>query len=327
MIFNGADKSAILLMLLNSKEAIKIFKYFNKYEIKKIISSIININLVSQSDINTIFNEFILQYENISKYVLLDNNSYLNKIKSKILYNKNLDNFLNKISKKKIFLKKIKKLKHISDKNLYSLLKNEHSHVITSILFFLDSKTASNVISFFENQQQSKIIYLISKFSQLKEYEFSILIDIIDIILIKYKRISYNKKSLITAIDILNTNNFNNNHNIIDNIYKHDNKIGKKIFYKIFSFEDIVKLTDESIIFLIKNIDEYKILISLYHAKKSIKYKFFKHCPKLKDNIIILESDKDRYISYDNVINAKNFIVSKIRVLLKKKEISMMNLS
>lgn len=322
MTLNGINKSAILLMLLGSEKTIEIFKYLNLYEIHKVIAATIDIDVVSQEDLNEIFNDFMKRYKFMKECVLLNRDLYIKKIKSKFLNKKKSEMFLKKILNRKKFFKKINELNEISDKNLFDLLKDEHPYILTSILFFLDSKHSANIISYFQYDQQSEIICLIANFSGLEDGKISSLIQVINIILSKYKKLSWKRKSLITAINILHTENFNKDRNIFNHILKYDSELGKEILYETLCFYDIVKFTDDSMIELMKHVDFNHITIALYHEKQEIKHKFFKHCIHLKENIKFLESDKNRYISYDIIQNSQKLIISMAKKLLKKKKIS-----
>lgn len=324
MILNSLNKSAILLMLIGSIETIKIFKYLKVYEIKKIITAVIDINLVSQDEISDIVNEFLLKYKDMSKCVFLDHDLYIKNIKNKFLNKKKSENFLKKIFDKKNFFHKIQELHNIPEKKVFSLLKHEHPYIITSILFFLDTRYAANVISYFDHAEQSKLINLIASFTNLDESKVSELSYIISIILSEYKKKAWRKKSLVTAVNILNTLNFKISRKIIYGIMKDNPDLGDQILFCTLSFSDFEYFTDDSIMKLIKVIDQHQITIALYHAKKEIKCKFFKYCKHLEETLMILESDNERYISHEVVQNAQKLIVLTAKRLLKNRKISIL---
>ncbi|CAL4042034.1 Flagellar motor switch protein FliG [Buchnera aphidicola (Takecallis arundicolens)] len=324
MILNSLNKSAILLMLIGSVETIKIFKYLKLYEIQKIITAVIDINLVSQEEISDILSEFLLKYKDMSKCVFLDHTLYIKNLKNKFLNKKKSENFLKTIFDKKKFFHKIQELHNIPEKKIFSLLKNEHSYIITSILFFLDKKYSANVISYFKHEQQSKLIHLIASFTDLDESKMSELSCVISMILSEYKKISCRKKSLVTAVNILNSLNFKKSRKIIYGIMQDNPDLGDQILCCTFSFADFEYFTDDSIMQLIKVIDQYQITIALYHVKKEIKCKFFKYCKNLEENLLILESDNERYISHEVVENAQKLIVLTAKRLLKNRKISIL---
>lgn len=65
------------------------------------------------------------------------------------------------------------------------------------------------------------------------------------------------------------------------------------------------------------------MIISLYHVRKEIKYKFFKYYKHLEVKIMILESGQ-KDISDDVFKNVESLIVLMTKRLLKNKKISIL---
>ncbi|CAL4318328.1 FliG C-terminal domain-containing protein [Buchnera aphidicola] len=325
MILNGIFKSAILLILIGSEQSLKIFKFFSEIEKQHLLDAILEIQIVTEQDVNNLYHHFIELYHKNVNDINLDSKNYIKNLISNVYQKSNEKLYLENFIKKKLFFEKIHQLNDISSKLIYRLLKNENLNIISTILFFLDHHHTAEIISYFSNENQSEIICLISNFSGLKPSRINDFIKIIDLLLLNQYESYYQNINTKRVLNIINYLDKNRNMNTVDKIYRYNKNIRYKILYKIFSFQNVIYLTDISILTIVKNIDRNHLMIALYKADDTVKRKFFKNVSYLEDMMKQLEFDKDRYISNDVIFNSQNIIVTKIRKLLKKKKISMIN--
>ncbi|WP_343184084.1 hypothetical protein RJK19_00280 [Buchnera aphidicola (Ceratovacuna keduensis)] len=149
---DGYTKSACLLFFLGIKKSIKILKYFNVDEKRKIILKLSDTSILSKKNIDISIKSYKEYYKNLffnkKKYF----NSYLKSIVNKS-FNKEDSLFLiDSINNKSTFLKNVKKANSINAKNCYLIFKKEHPQIISVFLKYLNKKKSFKILSFFEKK-------------------------------------------------------------------------------------------------------------------------------------------------------------------------------
>lgn len=326
MILNGTEKSALLLMAIGAEQAGEVLKNLTPFEVKELITSMVNIKRISTKKLHEILLEC---YDIAIKNNTFNNNNsdeYLFKMLTEALGEKTGNAILQEALEVRNAKISIQALNYMDPKQIARLLKNEHLQIVTTILVFLNHHQSAQIISFFDNEKRAEIILKITEFHGIEE---SILIELNKVIknLLNNKQLILSDKGGIkTAVKILNSMKINEEKEIIKQISIFSKKVAKSIVNEIFLFENIVDVDDKYIKILIENLEKEKLYIALINTSSAIKEKFFKNMSEKESKILALKLDKKSDISNNAIKNEQKLILIMIQNILKNGDISLENL-
>jgi len=280
---NGKQKSAYLLLQLDTNTSSKVLRYFNKQEIEEIIFHIYQIKKVNTIHLNEVIDEYFTIFKKIHTEKKNINIKVFNMLKKTI----GIDDthlLLNKLKlKQNNFTSRENTINKIKPKNIALTLEKESTEIISIILINLKTKLAAEVLSNIKSEEkQADVILYIASYASIPESSKTIFSQLI--------RELFNEKTLNLdkiggtkkAANILQMINSEGEENIIKNMKEKNTLLTHNIIDKMFLFEDVINIKDEQINKLLKLISIKTLSIALYNSDTSIRNKFLKN---LSDNI------------------------------------------
>ncbi len=159
---------------------------------------------------------------------------------------------------------------------LMSFLSEEHPQLIAIVVEMMDRDRAKTFLESVNQNLQGEIIYRIAKQQKVSSAVLNQIYDVVS------RKLSQTGKEIVkqsggmdTAIDLLNILNKNSEKNAIQYIDSMDKGFGNEMKKKLFVFEDLILLNDESIKHVAENADTNKLAMSMKGVSNELKERFF----------------------------------------------------
>jgi len=317
MNLNGKKKSAILLALIGIEKATEILKELSFEEIESIVIHMSNMSFISDDIANQVLSEFTdLFHKNAKKCENVISKNFILSLLKKSLGENDANVLLNKIQDKKNIFNSIKKLQGIDSLKIVDAIKNEHPQIIATILLYLNRNKAADILSFLEDKLSLDIVKRIAKFSGLKKIGEIEFIEIINNLLDICQGSVFNKKGIITVVELLKLIKKDKEEKLLNDLIISDKKLAQKIKTEMFEISDIKNLDDKYIQRLVKMypLDELFEIIKI--EKDELKEKFYKNMSQ--ENIDRMKNfcSRELSISHDMLQKKRNKLLNLIKNIL-----------
>jgi len=269
----GTQKAAALMIFLGANVCSDIFRLLTDNEVEKLATEIAIMQHIDHETVSSIIQEFC-------DMITSEENS----IYGGIEYTSDI---LNKAFGEDISAEKIARIRNSTEtskpleitpssiESLRRITQKEHPQTIAVILSSIPKAVASEILSSMPLELQTDIVYRIANLSEVSP-------DIINQIEDMLKaNLQYQKGPKVGGIDIaadlLGHLDSDQGKRIMSSISNTDSKIADKISELMFTYDDIVTITDNSMQRIIQELEEKDLLMALKASTESIKAKFLKN--------------------------------------------------
>lgn len=318
---NANKKSAIIMLALGEKRASSVFKHLTNEEIEFISKKIIKLGIYSKSDLKLVLDNFHNDAENFISpeiecydYLKLTLSNAFGEDKAILI----LEDINFKGSKN---YNGIDALKNMSSDIIFSIIKDEHPQIISVTLSLLKRNIAAEVLSKFDEDICRDIIIRIANLSKLtpsimKELTLS-LNDLI------YNSSTYqgNQGGIKPAADILNYMQ-SRQEKTIESMRKIDKDLTEKIVKKMFIFDNLQSLDDQSLQRILREVENDSLIIALKGCKKELIDKLLNNMSQRQAEILREDLNLSKPVKISRVESERKKILEIIRKLSDSDEIS-----
>ncbi|MDR0522209.1 MAG: flagellar motor switch protein FliG [Planctomycetaceae bacterium] len=172
-------------------------------------------------------------------------------------------------------------LQKIEPENLLTFITDEHPQTIALIVTHLNSIQAAGVINGLPPERQLAVIRRIATMQQtnpemIKEVEKGLESRMSSLMNQKLERAG----GIDSVAEIMNVIDRGTGRNILENLAQDDPEMVEEIRRRMFVFEDIIKLADQDIAAILKNVESSQWALALKGASDDLKNKIFKNMSK-----------------------------------------------
>ena len=286
---DGAQRAAILMMVLGESEASKVLKFMDPEELELIGSAINALKDVTQHHIYDVLNDFSDVNE---KHTPLDIGAqdYLKKILFQAIGPQKANSIMSRIELGPN-ASGLELLKWIDPETIADAIKDEHPQLIAILLVHLKEEQAGKILELLDKDKKTNVVMRVARLgdvnsSALKELELLI-----------ESRFSQEEDSKIknlggikTAADILNNVDKDTENNIVEMLTEIDKELCEEIKGKMFVFDNLLSVDDRGMQTILREAPQDKLVIALKGASSEIAGKIFKNMSKraaelLKDDL------------------------------------------
>jgi flagellar motor switch protein FliG len=278
-VLDGAQRAAILMMVLGESEASKVLKLMDPEELELIGSAINALKDVTQHHIYDVLNDFS---EVNKKHTPLDIGAqdYLKKILFQAIGPQKANSILSRIELGPN-ASGLEALKWIDPSAIADAIKDEHPQLIAILLVHLKDEQAGKILEFLDKDKKTNVVMRIARLgdvnsSALKELELLI-----------ENRFSKETDSKIknlggikAAADILNNVDKDTENNIVEMLNEIDKELCEEIKGKMFVFDNLLSVDDRGMQTILREAPQDKLVVALKGASNEIANKIFKNMSK-----------------------------------------------
>ena len=310
-----SQKTAILLMKLGEEATSILFSFMDTPTISLISKEIVTSGAVSQNVINEIFSEFYAIFQS-QKYISSGGLSYAKDVLYKSLDPKRAQLILDKLTRDLQNHKNFNYLDKVRPAQLATFIANEHPQTIALILAYMDFNAAAETLNHLPDDQRAEICIRMANLG-----------DISPEIIRKVSLVLENKLEAISTFkvevggtravaEIFNRLGQKNSKSTLTYIEQVNEELATEIKELMFTFEDIVKLDNNGIRELLKEVDKKDLSLGLKSASEDLKQKILSNMSQRAAETFVEE------LSFLGAVKVKDVEVSQRRIVEKIQELA-----
>ena len=236
---NGTERAAILLLSLGEQEAAEVMKHMGAKDVQRIGAAMTQLQNISRAELTGVLSEFTTTVESqTSLGVGVD--EYLRKVLIGALGEDKAAGVIDRI----LFgrsSKGLEALKWMDSRAVAELIRQEHPHIISIVLAYLDPDQSAEILQQFPEWLRADVIMRIATLDGIQP---SALHELDDVIEKQFAGKSGGLKTSViggikTAANIMNFMDTHQENAVIEQIRKVDETLGGKIQDLMFVFDDL----------------------------------------------------------------------------------------
>jgi flagellar motor switch protein FliG len=310
----GILKSAILLMSLGEEEASQVFRYLNPKEAQKLSETMVALNDIRREKIEQVLEEFCLLADDRTS-LGQDGHDYLRKVLVKALGEEKAMSLLDRISNGDE-TSGIESLKWMDAVAAAELIKNEHPQIIATILVHLERDQSSAILAQFTERLRNDVLLRIATLDSVQPIALRELNNVLGKLLSGTDSIKKPRMGGIrTTAEILNFLPTELENNVIENITQYDEDIAQRIMDEMFVFDDLLKVDDQGIQLLLREIQSESLIIALKGAKEELRDNIFKNMSQRAAEVLREDLESKGPVRVSEVEDEQKKILKTLRQL------------
>jgi flagellar motor switch protein FliG len=276
----GAEKVAILLMVLGEEAAASIFRELDPVEVQKIGKAMAVIPNITRPQIQAVVDRFIADMEGQTG-LALGASDYIRKVLIGALGEDRAESLMDRILMGGTGGKTLESLKWMDARSIAEIIRYEHPQIIATVLSHLDGEQAAEVLSMLPENTRGDIIMRVATLDSIPPQA---LIELDDIMEMQATGELGGKSSKVggvrVAANILNNLESSIESRIMEEIKAIDTEVGTQIEDLMFVFANLIDVDDRSIQTLLRELPTDKLLLALKASDQELRDKFFKNMSK-----------------------------------------------
>ncbi len=316
----GRQKAAVLLIVLGTSKAAKVFRHLEDAEVEKVIASLAEVRSVP-----TVAQERVLEEAVADAYKGGSSASggigFARKMLEEALGTRKAADIINRIDMVMTENATFEAFHNIGAAQLVNVLAKEQPQTIALVLAHLPPYQAAQILSGLTEEAQNEVILRIAKMDKADPEVVS------QIEAVLRKQVSTYKQTLRTVggaravASVLNLINRSAEKRILESLKEKEWEIAEEVKKLMFVFEDLVLVEDKSMQRVLKEIDMKDVTVALKAASDEVRHKFFNNLSKRAVDMIEEELEYMGPVRLKTVEEAQQKIVNIVRTLDEQGEV------
>lgn len=308
------EKAAVLMITMKKEHAAKVFKFLTEEEVEQLTLGITSMRRVDPEIKESVIDEF-MQMCIARKYISEGGIDYAREILNSAFGEDVTNNLIGRLSAS-LRVKPFDFIRKADSTQVLNFIQNEHPQTVALILSYVDPKHAAQILSALPLEKQTSVIARIANMGitspeYIKETE--------RVLEKKLSTLSLGDHTVTGGIDslvtILNSVDRGTERHLLEALEETDAELVEEIRKRMFVFEDIVKLGNQSIQRVLKEIDNRDLAIALKGATNEVAKIIFDNISKRLQEMIKEDMEYMGPVRVRDVEEAQQKIVNVIRRL------------
>ncbi len=314
MKLSNREKAAILIIGIGKTHAAEIYKHLSEDEIAALTLSVTTMKKVTDEDRDEVLNEF---YETCiaKKFVREGGFEYARGVLNKALGDDKANEILSKLSES-IQVRPFEFVRRADVSQVVHLIANENPQTIAMILSYLDPVKSSQVLVELENELQVDVVRRMANMeSVIPEFirEAEVVLEQ------RLNQMGTSDQTMIggigSVVEIINRVDRSTERNILETLDMTDTDLAEEIRKNMFVFEDIIKLSPQSIQRVLKDVDQNELTVALKGTTDEVKEFILGNMSKRQQEMILDDLQVLGPVKVRDVEEAQQKIVNVVRFL------------
>ncbi|TDA69422.1 MAG: flagellar motor switch protein FliG [Clostridia bacterium] len=316
----GLQKASILLITLGPELSANILRLLPQDDIERVSSTIANTTTVSPEIKKEVIEEF-LQLNEAQQFLLHGGIKYARELLEKTLGPQRATEIIRKLTESSK-IRPFSLLRKTDPKQLVNFISNEHPQTIALILAYLEPEQAAMVLGALPDEQQSDIAHRVAMMERaspemVREVETVLNRKLSSLVSQDFAAVGGIK----TVVDILNRVDRGTEKTILEELEEKDPQLADEIRKRMFVFEDMITLDDNSIRRILREIDMKDLAIALKGASEDVRNRVLKNISQRAGEMLLEDMEMLGPVRLREVEQAQQKIVQVIRRLDETGEI------
>jgi len=317
----GAEKAAIFITNLGTKNAGPLFKHLREKEIEAITLAIAGMDNIKPNVVDTVMSEYYRMMSN-DELLLEGGQDYANQL---------LEELGDDIDSDKVR----QKLKANSENTAFAdfqeskitqitnFLKNEHPQVIALIFSQLDEKRTAEILGQLDGDLQAEVIYRLTTMEKISTEVIEEIEEVIKEQMGGMYTVGDRIKSGTDAVaQILNEAEISVERHILGKIQERDAQMADDIKQQMFLFEDVIHFNDRTVQTIINEMEKADLVMGLKGVDEEVKEKFLDNMSDRAGAMLQEDMDALGPVPLKDVKEAQSRIIRKIKQLEEEGQIT-----
>ena len=271
---SGAQRAAVLMLLLGEQQASEIIKFLNPGEVQALGGAMVAVSDVSQEAVNEILDDFVSTIKKQSS-LGLGTTDYVEKVFKRALGDDKAASVLGRILPGQS-TKGLEILQWMDARSIADMIKTEHPQVTAIILSVLDHQVAADVLNFLPDDTRPEII---QRVASLETVQPSAMQELESIMKLQFSTNTSSKSSsfggIKAAAQIMNSTKTALEASIMKGLEEIDADLMMRIQDNMFTFENLSAVDNKGIQVLMRAVDNNQLMIAMKGASEEVKARFF----------------------------------------------------
>ena len=279
------EKAAVLLISLGKESSAQIYKHLTGEEIEQLTLTITSIRRVEPSVKEAVIEEFH-EICMAQRYISEGGIEYARQILDSALGSDKASELIRKLSSS-LQVRPFDFVRKADPAQVINFLQNEHPQTIALILSYLDAVQAAAILGSLPQEKQASVIARIATMGAtspeyIREAE--------RILERKLSTMGAAEHTIVGGIDsivaILNSVDRSTEKHILESLDEDNGELADEIRSRMFVFEDIVKLSNQAVQRVLKEVENNELAIALKGATKEVSTLIFNNISKRLQDMI-----------------------------------------
>ena len=311
---SGAQRAAVLMLLLGEQQASEIIKFLNPGEVQALGGAMVAVSDVSQEAVNEILDDFVATIKKQSS-LGLGTTDYVEKVFKRALGDDKAASVLGRILPGQS-TKGLEILQWMDARAIADMIKTEHPQVTAIILSVLDHQVAADVLNFLPDETRAEII---QRVASLETVQPSAMQELESIMKLQFSNNTSSKSSsfggIKAAAQIMNSTKTALEASIMKGLEGIDADLMMRIQDNMFTFENLSAVDNNGIQVLMRAVDNNQLMIAMKGASEEVKARFFDNMSERARGMFKDEMDAKGLMRLSDVEEAQKQIMRSARKL------------
>jgi flagellar motor switch protein FliG len=311
---SGAQRAAVLMLLLGEQQASEIIKFLNPTEVQALGGAMVAVSDVSQEAVNEILDDFVATIKKQSS-LGLGTTDYVEKVFKRALGDDKAASVLGRILPGQS-TKGLEILQWMDARAIADMIKTEHPQVTAIILSVLDHQVAADVLNFLPDETRPEII---QRVASLETVQPSAMQELESIMKLQFSNNTSSKSSsfggIKAAAQIMNSTKTALEASIMKGLEGIDADLMMRIQDNMFTFENLSAVDNNGIQVLMRAVDNNQLMIAMKGASEEVKARFFDNMSERARGMFKDEMDAKGLMRLSDVEEAQKQIMRSARKL------------
>jgi flagellar motor switch protein FliG len=311
---SGAQRAAVLMLLLGEQQASEIIKFLNPGEVQALGGAMVAVSDVSQEAVNEILDDFVSTIKKQSS-LGLGTTDYVEKVFKRALGDDKAASVLGRILPGQS-TKGLEILQWMDARAIADMIKTEHPQVTAIILSVLDHQVAADVLNFLPDETRAEII---QRVASLETVQPSAMQELESIMKLQFSNNTSSKSSsfggIKAAAQIMNSTKTALEASIMKGLEQIDADLMLRIQDNMFTFENLAAVDNKGIQVLMRAVDNNQLMIAMKGASEDVKARFFDNMSERARGMFKDEMDAKGLMRLSDVEEAQKQIMRSARKL------------
>ncbi len=318
----GADKVAMLLLVLGEEQAADVLKHLDPEEVHQVGESMSNFSQVSKTEAWAILEHYEdACYDATS--IGMNTDQYIESMFHQALGKEKAPQLLDRVLQPTTPTQ-IEQLSWLDEETIFELIKDENPQIVAITLTCLEGEKSAAILLKFSESHQKDIVRRIAWLEEIPEQALN---ELEQIIREKVADKPRNKVSQINGAkklaELINNIDGEQEQVLLEDIANVDNELAEKIHDLMFVFENLISLSDKDLQRCMRDVSSETLTLSLKGASQGVTDKIFKNMSSRAGQMIQEDLENRGPVKIADVEQAQKDFLAVVRKLSDSGEISL----
>ena len=319
---DGADRAAVLLLGIGEETAARVLKHLEPKQVQRVGAAMTTFASISQDQIEEVVNDFLSE-SNTQMTMDVDSEAYVRKMLIRAVGEENAMSFLERILSSEDETG-LSRLQWIDARSVWDLIRQEHPQIVATILTYLESEQAAEILSYFSEEKR---VNLLLRMSAIESVKPEALEQVGKTIEEQLQGKNSSKTAPIGGVksvaDLINYLGGEIETQVLDGIKTINPELCEQIKEKMFIFENLVDMDDRSVQIVLRNVESNSLLIALKGADEKVKNKIFTNMSSRAADLLKDDLEAQGPVKISDVEQAQKEVLAAARKLAESGEITL----